>query len=284
MKSMQYVGAVSAAAVLTATLIAGCGGGGGSTLPGPGPRPSPSVGPSPSPQPSPVLQAMGMQVATGGTVLGGFTYVPANAENIVFTCGCFPQAGTSVTNASGAFSVTSPATPTPAGSPYVMVAGRNYVVVAEPASGAGPQGWTLMFEGHAPATTLALGDSGSVLASAATSDVYTTAAALYIYKRSGQCPLAGCNTAFDDWNFNTVQAWVLHLKAAPNFPEQTLLNDIASQSAGNASLFPTAPLWNPTQPLNSTINTDLNAVTGSEGTIPTPCPSGPGACTGTPTP
>src|SRR5579864_486772 len=115
MKSMQYVGAVSAAAVLTATLIAGCGGGGGSTLPGPGPQPSPSV----SPVPSPVLQAMGMQVATGGTFSGGFTYLPANAENVVFTCGCFPQAGTSVTNASGAFTVTSPATPTPAGSPYV---------------------------------------------------------------------------------------------------------------------------------------------------------------------
>jgi hypothetical protein len=276
MKSMQYVGAVSAAALLTATLIAGCGGGGGSTMPGPGPQPSPV--------PSPVLQAAGMQVATGGTVLGGFTYAPANAENVVFTCGCFPQAGTSVTNASGAFTVTSPATPTPAGSPYVMVAGRNYVVVAEPASGAGPQGWTLMFEGHGAATTLALGDSGSVLASAAVSDVYTTAAALYIYKKSGQCPPAGCNTAFDDWNFNTVQAWVQHLIAAPNFAETTLLNDIASQSAANASLFPTAPLWNPAQPLNPTINTDLNNVTGSDASIPTPCPGGPAGCTGTPTP
>jgi hypothetical protein len=284
MKSMQYVGAVSAAALLTATLIAGCGGGGGSTLPGPGPRPSPSLSPSPSPEPSPVLQAMGMQVATGGTFSGGFTYAPANAEDIVFTCGCFPQAGTSVTDANGAFTVTSPATPTPAGSPYVMVAGRNYVVVAEPPSGAGPQGWTLMFEGHTPATTLALGDSGSVLASAATSDVFTTAAALYVYKKSAQCPASGCNTAFDDWNLNTVQAWVQHLEASPNNAERTMLNDIAAQSAANASLFPAAPLWNPVQPLNPTINADLNAVSGSEASIPTPCPGGPAGCTGTPTP
>jgi hypothetical protein len=280
MKSMQYVGAVSAAALLTATLIAGCGGGGGSTLPGPGPQPSPSV----APVPSPVLQATEMQVATGGTFGTGFTYLPANAENIVFTCGCFPEAGTSVTNASGAFSVTSPAIPTPAGSPYVMVAGRNYVVVAEPPSGAGPQTWTLMFEGHGAATTLALGDSGSVLSSAATSDVFTTAAALYVYKRSSQCPPSGCNTAFDDWNFNTVQTWVQHLDTAPNFAETTLLNDIASQSAGNTSLFPAAPLWNPSQPLNPTINADLNAVTGSEPAVPTPCPGGPSGCTGAPTP
>ncbi|HLJ84291.1 MAG TPA: hypothetical protein VKT51_08995 [Candidatus Eremiobacteraceae bacterium] len=282
MKSMQYVGAVSAAAVLTATLIAGCGGGGGSTLPGPGPRPSPSLGPSPSPVPSPVLQAMGMQVATGGTYGGGFSYAPAANAGIVFSCGCFPQAGTSTADANGAFNVTSPAQPTPAGSPYVMVASRNYIVVAQAASGS--QGWTLMFEGHGPSTTLALGDSGAVMASAAVSDVFTTAAALYVYKKSSQCPPSGCNTAFDDWNFNTVQAWVQHLEAAPNFAELTLLNDIAAQSSANSSLFPSAPLWNPGQATNATINADLNSVTGSEASIPTPCPGGPSGCTGTPTP
>ena len=281
MKSMQYAGAVCAAAALSAVLIAGCGGGGGSTLPGPGPRPSPS--PSPSPVPSPVLMAQGMQVATGGTFGGGYTYGPAANANVVFTCGCFPQAGTAVANANGAFNVTSPAVPTPAGSPYVMVAGRNYVVIAQTA--AGSEGWTLMFEGHAAATTLGLGDAGSVLAASATSDVFTTAAALYIYKKSTQCPPAGCNTAFDDWNFNTIQAWVQHLEASPNFAETTLLNDIASQSAANNPLYPLAPGWNASQPLNATINTDLNVVAGSnDNSIPTPCPGGPAGCTGTPTP
>lgn len=226
-----------------------------------------------------------MQVATGGTVSGGFTYSPAATDTVVFTCGCFPQAGTTTTDANGAFSVTSPATPTPAGSPYVMVAGRNYVVVAEPASGAGPQGWTLMFAGNSPATTLGLGDSGSVVASSALSDVYTTAAALYIYKKSAQCPPAGCNQAFDDWNFNTVQSWVQQLEASPNNAERILLNDIAAQSAASNSLFPLQPLWNPTQPLNATINADLNNVSGSnDAAIPTPCPGGPSGCTGTPTP
>jgi hypothetical protein len=145
-----------------------------------------------------------------------------------------------------------------------------------------------MFEGKAPATTLGLGDSGSVLSSAAVSDVYTTAAALYVYKKSTQCPPGGCNFAFDDWNFNAVQAWVTHLKAGPiNFAESTLLNDIAAQSAASQSLFPApkAPAWNPSQPLNTTIGTDINAVAGSiDATIPTPCPGGPSACTGTPTP
>jgi hypothetical protein len=296
------------AVALGAAIVAGCGGSGTSTaLPGPGPNPSPSSGhspgpspspssnpspsPSPSPLASPVLQVQGMQVATGGTVGGGFTYAPAPTADIaVFSCGCFPVAGTAQVQANGAFIAVSPATPTPSpgSSPYVMVAGRNYVVVAQPVSGAGPQAWTLLFEGKAPATTLGLGDTGSVLASSAFSDVYTAAAALYVYKKSTQCSPSGCNNAFDDWNFNTVQAWVTHLKAGPlNFAETTLLNDIAAQSASSASLFPApkAPAWNPTQPLNAVIGNDINAVAGSNDTnLPTPCPGGPSACTGTPTP
>ena len=227
-----------------------------------------------------------MQVATGGTVSGGFTYSPAANVTAVFSCGCFPQAGIANTDGSGHFSATSPATATPGPSPYVMVPTRNYIVIAEPVSGSGPQGWTLFFAGNSPGATLGLGDTASMLASASTSDVYTTAAALYVYKLSTQC-VHTCDKAFDDWNFNAVQAWVTHLHAGPiNFAETTLLNDIASQSAASASLFTKAPSWNPSQPLNSgPINNDINAVKGSsDSTIPTPCPGGPSACTGTPTP
>jgi hypothetical protein len=229
-----------------------------------------------------------MQYSTGGTVGGGFTYAPAPiSDMIVFSCGCFPVAGTTPVLANGAFVVQSPATPTPApgNSPYVMVATRNYIVVAQPPSGLGPQGWTLMFEGNTPATTLGLGSSGSVLSSAAISDVYTTAAALYVYKNSVECPPTGCGTAFDDWNFNAVQGWLTSMKAAPNSSEITLLNDIAAQSALSASLFPKAPPWNPTESSNATISGDLKAVKLSgDLNLPTPCPGGPSACTGTPAP
>jgi hypothetical protein len=220
-------------------------------------------------------------------VSGGFTYSAAANITAVFSCGCFPQAGIASTDATGHFSATSPATATPGPAPYVMVPTRDYIVIAEPASGSGPQGWTLFFAGNSPGTTLGLGDTGSMLASASTSDVYTTAAALYVYKKSSQCGQTTCGTAFDDWNFNAVQAWVTHLHAGPiNFAETTLLNDIASQSATSQSLFTKAPSWNPGQPLNSGVmSTDINAVAGSnDTTIPTPCPGGPSGCTGTPTP
>jgi len=313
MRSKQFATGAAVAAILGAAVAAGCGGGGGSTaLPGPGPNPSPSVKASASPSPSPstspspspsvspspaaspVLQAAGMQIATGGTVGAGFTYGPVPmADEIVFSCGCFPEAGTAPVQAKGAFMATSPATPTPAGSPYVMVAGRNYLVVGEPLNGSGPQGWTLLFEGKAPATTLGLGDNGSVFASAAVSNVFTTAAALYVYKESAQCGPGGCETAFDDWNFNAVETWMRHVESTlpgdpspgPNNAERVLLNDIAAQSVLNASLFPKAPKWNPAQPSNATIAADLNAVVGSNDTdLPTPCPGGPAGCTGTPTP
>ena len=234
-----------------------------------------------------------MQIATGGTVGSGFTYGPVPmSDEIVFSCGCFPEAGTAPVGANGAFMVVSPATPTPAGSPYVMVAGRNYIVVGEPLSGGGPQGWTLMFEGKTPATTLGLGDNGTVNASTALSNVFTTAAALYVYKESAQCGVGGCETAFDDWNFNAVELWLQHIEGTlpgdpspgPNNAERVLLNDIAAQSTLNASLFPKAPKWFPAQPTNATIAADLNAVVGNDTNLPTPCPGGPSGCTGTPTP
>jgi hypothetical protein len=233
-----------------------------------------------------------MQVAISGTVGSGFVYGPAANMFAVFSCGCFPQAGISQTDSSGKWSAISPAQATPGPAPYVMVAGRNYIVVAEPAGGSGPQGWTLLFEGKTPGHTLGLGDSGSLLASASVSDVYTTAAALYVYRQSGQCGTGGCDTAFDDWNFNAVQAWLQHMKGTlpgdpspgPNNAERNLLNDVAAQSALSVSLFPTAPKWNPSQPTNAIIATDLNAVVGGDTNLPTPCPGGPAGCTGTPTP
>ncbi|HEY5094476.1 MAG TPA: hypothetical protein VII69_05070 [Candidatus Eremiobacteraceae bacterium] len=302
MRSKQFVIGACAAVALGAAVVAGCGGGSGgsSALPGPGPNPSPSVGVSPSPVPSPtptptpspvgspVVLSGGMQVSTGGTVGSGFTYGPAANISAVFSCGCFPQAGIALTDAGGHWSAVSPTQATPGPSPYVLVAGRNYIVIAEPSGGAGPQGWTLLFAGKTPATSLGLGDSNSVLASASMSDNYTTAAALYVYKKSSQCLNHNCETAFDDWNFNAVQAWVTHLTTGPiNFAETALLNDIAAQSLAGLSLFPSPkePTWNPTQPLNTLITSDINAVAGSgDLSIPTPCPLGPASCTGTPTP
>jgi hypothetical protein len=122
--------------------------------------------------------------------------------------------------------------------------------------------------------------------------VYTTAAALYVYKQSSQCGSGGCDTAFDDWNFNAVETWLEHVRGTlsgdpspgPNNAERILLNDIAAQSAASASLFPKAPLWNPSQPFNATIAADLNAIVGSDQNLPTPCPGGPSGCTGQPTP
>jgi len=268
-------------AVLAAAAIAGCGGGGGgygSAVPPPPPNPSPS------PSSSPVLALGNANIATGGTVAGGFTYTPAANDTIIFTCGCSNQAGITTAGINGDFTVTSPASPTPAvpNPIYTIVPTRNYLVVAEPpSSNDGPQGWTMLFAGNAPANDLALGDGGAVQASAGVSDVYTTAVALYVYKNSVQ----NSNTAFDDWNFNALEAWLQRMFTTPTPKETILLNDIAAQSVLNASLFPTVPGWNAGQTLNSTINTDLVNVKNHKGTMmPTPCPGGPSGCTGTPTP
>jgi hypothetical protein len=226
-----------------------------------------------------------LNIATGGTVAGhDFTYVPAANDTVIFTCGCSNQAGITASDGAGAFSVTSPASPTPiAPNPtYTIVPGRNYLVVAEPpASNDGPQGWTLLFAGTVPSHDLALGDANSVVASSGVSDVYTTAIALLIYKQSVQ----NSNTAFDDWNFNAVEGWLQRMVIAPTPQETILLDQIASASSNGKSLFPTHPGWNPSQTLNPTINTELKAVINSPGTAtPTPCPSGPSSCTSTPTP
>ena len=284
MRKHQLAIAGVVSALLAAAVIAGCGGGGGgySAVTPPNPSPSPSI--SPSPSPSPGLTLGNMNVATGGTVVGGFTYAPAANDTVVFTCGCTNQAGITTSNATGNFTVTSPASPTPAvpNPTYTIVPTRNYLVEAQPpASIAGPQAWTILFAGSVASHDLALGDGGAVAASAGTSDVYTTAVALYVYKNSNQ----NSNSAFDDWNFNTLQTWLQQLIAAPTSQEITLLNDIAAQSQLNKSLFPGKPGWNALQKTNTVINNDLNQVTSvTDPTVPTPCPGGEGTCTGTPTP
>jgi len=285
MRTHQFAVGSIVSAMLSAAVIAGCGGGGGGYSSGlPGPLPSPSVAPSPSPSSSPVLTLGNANIATGGTVAGGFTYTPAANDTIIFTCGCSNQAGITTAGVNGDFSVTSPASPTPAAPnpTYTIVPTRNYMVVAEPpGSNSGPQGWTMLFAGTVPANDLALGDANSVNAASGVSDVYTTAVALLIYKQSIQ----NSNTAFDDWNFNAVEAWLQRMVTAPTPQETTLLNQIASASAAGKSLFPTRPGWNSLQTLNPTINTELKAVIANPGTAtPTPCPGGPSGCTGTPTP
>jgi len=253
----------------TATIIAACGGGGGGggTLPPPNPSPSPSL--LPSPAASPQLSGS-LQVASGGNVSPGpFTYSPAGGATVVFSCGCSTQAGTSTADGSGNFTLVVNSTPTPSvpNPTYTIVPGRNYLIVGS-VSGVG-EAWNLEFAGAIPAHNLALSTP---------SDVYSAAAALYVYANSP----SGV-TAFDEWNFNAVAAWLTQLHNAPNAQEMKLLNDIAAQSAAHNTLFPAAPSWNPAQPVNATIAGDLVAVKSSADAIkPTPCPSG--ACTGTPSP
>jgi len=279
MRTHQIAVGSIVSAMLAAAAIAGCSGGGGGYSAG-GPPP-----PIPSPTPTPPTLTLGnANIATGGTVAGGFTYTVAANDTVIFTCGCSNQAGITTSDGAGAFTVASPASPTPAvpNPTYTIVPSRNYIIVAEPpASNDGPQGWTMLFAGTVPSHDLALGDGGTVAASAGVSDVYTTAIALLIYKQSTQ----NSNTAFDDWNFNSIETWLQRMVSTPTAQETTLLNDIAAQSAINASLFPTVPGWNAAQTLNPTINTDLHQVIINPGTAtPTPCPGGQSGCTGAPTP
>jgi hypothetical protein len=275
--------AALAAALVAAAIVAGCGGGGGGAYGGPGPggggNPSPT--PPPSPSPTPMLQGT-LNAFTGGTYAGGYNGSAAASDDVVFSCGCTGQAGTGTTDAGGDFSLSTTSTPTPAAPDptYTIVPTRNYIVVAEPASGKGPQAWQLEFAGKTTGATLALGGSGAQPAASSVNDVYSEAGALYVFLNSTKG-----STAFDDWNFNTVEAWVQHLKTSANASEKTFLNDIAAAGGTNSSLFPAAPGWNGSQPVNGKIDGDITTVAGSgDAMLPTPCPGGTGTCTGTPAP
>jgi hypothetical protein len=284
-------------AALATALIAGCGGGGGSAYGGPpaiGGNPSPSASashapsPSPSPSPSPTPQLLGTLNTFSSGTYPTYTGAAAASMSVVFSCGCTGQAGTGATNAGGSFTIATTSTATPAApSPtYTIVPSRNYLVVAEPANGKGPQAWQLEFAGKTTAANLALSGSSAtgVPASSSQNDVFAEAGALYVYFNSSQSA-----TAFDDWNFLSVAAWVNNLPTGANAQEQQLLNDIAAAGAAGKSLFPAAPGWNSGQPINSTIATDLtNVKTSHDALLPTPCPQASGGggaeCTGTPTP
>ena len=255
-------------AIVALSLLAACGGGGGSVSNGGGG----GGGGNPSPTPTAALTG-NTQFATGGTFATGYTYsVGGSGDQVVFSCGCTAQAGTSTTGGGGSFTLVqnSPATPSAPNPTYTIVPGRNYLVVAQ---GAGSQAWSMQFAGKIPAHNLFLSASN-------TNDVFTAAVSLYIYENS-----TSSATAFDVYNFNTLKSWYTHLTSSPNAAETKLLNDIASQSAAAQPLFPTAPGWDKSEPTNATIKADLGAVkTSGDPNLPTPCPGGEGACTGTPTP
>src|ERR1700694_1660857 len=254
-------------AFASAALIAACGGGGGA-LPGPGPNPSPTV--SPSPQATSAMIGT-LNVVTFGTNPANATYSAAAGASVVFSCGWSAQAGVTTTDGSGNFTVlpTSTATPAAPAPTYTTVPGRNYVVVAKSAAGA--EGWTLQFLGSIPGHNHYLEPSNM-------SDAYSAAAALYVFQNS---PVG--STAFDNWDFIAVTAWVQHLQSAPNAQETTLLNDIVTESVANRTLFPGSPSWNPTQITNAKISTDLTNVKNSiDLTRPAACGSSP--CGAEPTP
>jgi hypothetical protein len=243
--------------------LAACSGGGGSG----GNVMNPP--PSPVPSGSPVLTGT-MNVASG--TYPTFSENPAGNAAVVFSCGCTTQAGTATTSNSGTFMLVADSTPTPSAPDptYTIVPGRNYLIVATDSTG--QEAWDLEYAGHIPSRNQYLNGTD-------TSDVYSTAVSLYIfdYSRAG-------DTAFDNWNFNQIRNWYQVLNGTagtPNSAEQKLLNDIAG--AGNNTLYPTAPSWDPTHATNGTIATDLTNVHSSgDKAIPTPCPQS--ACTGTPTP
>jgi hypothetical protein len=247
----------------SAALAASCAGtsGGGTIAPPPEPSSSPGLGGT-------------AQVATGGSY-PNYTYNAAANAGVVFSCGCTKQAGTATASIAGAFVLTAVSTPTPSAPDpvYTIVPGRAYLVVASAgAGGAGPpEAWDMQFAGRNPSRDHFLNETK-------TSDVFSAAVGLYVFLNS---PGNG-ETAYDDWNFNTLVNWYNVLVNSPNAQETTLLNDIAAQSAANNTLYPITPLWDPSHPTNATIKADLKAVgTSGDPAIPTPCPAG---CTGTPTP
>jgi hypothetical protein len=217
-----------------------------------------------------------MNVASGGT-FPNVNYAPAANAAVVFSCGCSPQAGSGNTDGAGYFVLPQTSNATPSGT-YTIVPGRNYVIIAT--TGSKAEAWTLEFAGSQPARDLVLNSSAPSTASGA-SDVYTAAATLYVYFASP----GGSATAYDGWNFNTVEAWTAQLRNAPNAAETTLLRDIMQAQQSGATLYPIKPPWNASQTTNPTLYSDLQAVQSSgDSALPTPCPGGESGCTGTPSP
>jgi len=266
------------AALIAAAILAACGGGGG----GSGINPPPP-GSSPTPAASPEVVGT-LNVVIGGGSYSTALYGPAGTVGVDFSCGCTAVAGSGTTDGSGNFTLTAVSTPVPQPNPmYTIVPSRNYLEVGSPTSGT--QAWTMIFAGSRPSHDQYL-NPGNQLVSAS-SDVYSAAVALYIFKYS-----SSSSVAYDDYNFNTLVTWYNKLKnsvpTAPTAAETTLLTDIFNESKLGHVLWPTAPGWRPAQSTNAKISTDLTAVnaggTGADPQLPTPCPGGASGCTGTPNP
>ena len=285
-------------ALLAAAIVAGCGGGGASSALPPGgggghPSPTPSSSPSgsPSPSPSPSVSPSPGGSATPAEVLGQMNYAiggsnpsptltPAVHAEVDVTCGCSAEAGTGFTSNlpnPGSYDLTTFSTPVPASpSPYQLFPGRNYMVIStQTQSGNKAQTWTIVFAGNDRTRDQYLAGSGQI-----TSDTVTAAVALWVYGNS----IANAD-AFDDWNFVTLQAFYQHLLSSPNAQETQLMNDIVTAQEAKTTMYPAKPAWRPNRIKNPTIAADIAAInTSGDAALPTPCPSGPGSCTNTPTP
>lgn len=267
------VGATFAGLALAA-LIAGCGGGGSTAV---GPPGGGGGHPSPTPAPSitPVLTG-NLNVAIGGSWPAPTEGAAANAQ-VDFTCGCSGQAGTGTADSGGNFNLLTVSTPVPA-SPnptYTIVPGRNYVVIGTSSLGTSgnAQGWTMVFAGNDTSRNQYLNPGVNA------SDTVTAAVALYVMAKSAGTPLA-----FDDWNFNTLQAFYAHLLSPQVTTQETqLLTDIVGQQEAGKTMYPAKPRWRPLRLKNTIIANDLAAInSATDPSVPTPCPTpggGPAACT-----
>jgi hypothetical protein len=185
------------------------------------------------------------------------------------------------TNATGGYTVTESAPAAPSGSGTYTLQGHDVLVIGY-ATNSSTQAWTLDFVGNSPATDLNLN----------TSDAAAAAAALYLYYEVGYNAqiTSSSDRTFDWFNYNTVSAWVTHLRSGSGLTaaETTLLSDISSAQSAGQSLFPYSQSWNPTSDgTNAKISSDLSAVASggisADAMLPTPCP-GIDQCTGAPTP
>ena len=268
-------------ALALAASLAACGGGGGggnTTPPTSGGGGSSGGGTGPTPTSSPTNAPT--ESATGQLWIAGVDL--ANAK-VTYTCGCNEGAALVSTDANGNYTITQSAPAAPAGNGTYKLLGQNVLVVGY-ATNSSTQAWTMNYVGDSPATDLSLNAS----------DDAATAAALYLYYEVGYNPTitASSDRTFDWFNFNTVSAWVNHLRggAGLSAAETKLLGDITSAQQAGTSLFPYAPSpnWEPVSDgVNTTIGGDLSAVASggraADAALPTPCPAA-GSCTGGPTP
>ncbi len=246
-----------ASASMISIAFAACGGGGGS-----GGR---SGNTPPISQPTPSASGQ-MQLSTASG------YTPFGNQPVAFSCGCTSEAGSTMTDANGNYTIPLNSAAIPQGNgTYSIVPGRNYIVVAGLPNKA--QSWTIVFVGSQPSRNVVL---------SSTSDLYTAAAALYVYNFSDGT--SGQATAFDGWNINSITSWVNVLKSGnPTSTEMRLIADIKGAQVNGASLYPSPPGWQSSVVANQTIAKDLAAVHADPASShPTPCPNG--VCEGAPTP